>query len=290
VRGLAAYSETNGGTLPEHLINGYQMRYEVYGQGQPLVMIHGGLGGGEGCAPLLQHHVPALSRQFKLIVYDRRAAGRSSTPEDGYSMANYAQDLYCLLTYLETSDAHVLGSSAGGPIAMQFALDHPEMTDTLLLVNTMSYVQEGERAVRQRELDQMREDEASFGKLASTERALDSRWPGLRETQPDRFQRLLNINLERFEGIVRTIQSYLDVGDSIESRLSELALPTLIIHGDFDSRISVNCSRQLQKAIAGSELYIVPGAEHGLMSNQPELVRSLIFQFLQRRVAQASPV
>jgi pimeloyl-ACP methyl ester carboxylesterase len=101
---------------------------------------------------------------------------------------------------------------------------------------------------------------------------------------------LLNINLERFEGIVRTIQSYLDVGDSIESRLSELALPTLIIHGDFDSRISVNCSRQLQKAIAGSELYIVPGAEHGLMSNQPELVRSLIFQFLQRRVAQASPV
>jgi len=276
--------------VPEQLINGYQMHYEVYGQGQPLVMIHGGLGGGEGCAALVEHHAPTLSRQFKLIVYDRRAAGRSSTPEVGYGVTNCAQDLYCLLVHLGASNAHVLGSSAGGPIAMQFALDHPEMTDSLLLINTMSYAQESERAVRQRELDQLRADEASFGRLASIERALDRRWPGLRQTQPARFQRLLDLNLERFEGIASTIQSYLDIGDAIESRLSELAMPTLIVHGDFDSRISVNCSRQLQKAIAGSELYIVPGAEHGLLSNQPELVRNLIFQFLQRRVAQASPV
>jgi 3-oxoadipate enol-lactonase len=266
------------------------MHYEVYGQGQPLVMIHGGLGGGEGCAALVRHHASFLSRQFKLIVYDRRAAGKSSTPEDGYSMTNYAQDLFALLTHLETSIAHVLGSSAGGPIAMQFALDHPEMTDTLLLINTMSYAQETERAVRQRELDRMRADEASFGKLTSTEGALESRWPGLRETQPDRFQRLLTINLERFEGIASTVQSYLDVGDSIESRLPELTVPTLIVHGDFDSRISVNCSRQLQKAIAGSELYIVPGAEHGLVSNEPQLIRDLIFQFLNRRAAHASAV
>lgn len=71
--------------MPEQLINGYQMHYEVYGQGQPLVMIHGGLGGGEGCAAFVDHHASTLSRQFKLIVYDRRAAGQSSTPADGYS-------------------------------------------------------------------------------------------------------------------------------------------------------------------------------------------------------------
>ena len=173
---------------------------------------------------------------------------------------------------------------------MQFALDHPDMTDTLLLINTMSYALESERAVRQRELNQLRADEASIGKLASTEHALASRWPGLGESQPARFQKLLDINLERFEGIASTVQGYLDIGDSIESRLSELAVPTLIVHGDSDSRISVNCSHQLQKAIAGSELYIVPGAEHGLLSKEPELVRDLIFQFLQRRAAQTSPV
>lgn len=276
--------------MPEQLINGYQMHYEVYGQGQPLVMIHGGLGGGEGCAAFVEHHASTLSRQFKLIVYDRRTAGRSSTPDDGYSIKNCSQDLYALLTHFEVPNAHILGSSAGGPIAMQFALDHPDMTDTLLLINTMSYASASERAVRQRELEQLRADEASIGKLASTERALESRWPGLRETQPARFQRLLDINLERFEGIANTIQSYLDIGDSIESRLSELTMPTLIVHGDSDSRISVNCSNLLQNAIAGSELYIVPGAEHGLLSNEPELVRNLMLQFLQRMTAHVSPV
>ena len=171
---------------------------------------------------------------------------------------------------------------------MQFALDYPEMTDTLLLINTTSYSQESERAVRQRELDQMRADEASLGKQASAERALESRWPELRETQPARFQRLLDINLERLEGIASTIQSYLDIKDSLESRLAEFTMPTLIVHGDADSRIPVTCSHQLQNGIPGSELYIVPGAEHGLLANEPELVRNVMFQFLERMAQQTS--
>jgi 3-oxoadipate enol-lactonase len=268
--------------MPEELINGYRMHYEVHGQGDALVMIHGGLGGGEGCSSFVEHHAPALSPRFQLIVYDRRAAGQSETPADGYSIANYAQDLFLLLERLGVAQAHILGSSAGGPIAMQFALDHPEMTRTLLLINTMSYVQESERAVRQQELEQLYATEAANGWLAAAEGALESRWPGLRQAQPDRFQRLLDIHLDRFDGIAKTIQSYLDIGDSVESRLSEIPAPTLIVHGDADSRIPVRCGRQLQDSIPGSELYIVPGAEHGLLANESELVRNLILQFLER--------
>ena len=273
--------------MPVQLLNGYQMHYEVYGQGPPMVMIHGGLGGGEGSAAFVEHQATALSRRFKLIVYDRRTAGRSSTPEEGYSIENYAQDLHSLLEHLDVSSAHILGSSAGGPIAMLFALNHPEMTDSLILINTMSYVQKRERAVRQLELDQLRADEIALGRSASTEKALESRWPGLREAQPVQFQRLVDINLDRFEGIASTIQSYLDIGDSIESRLSQVTMPTLIIHGDADSRIPFQCSQQLQKIIPGSELYIIPGAEHGILSNEPELVRKVMLQFLERVTTKA---
>jgi 3-oxoadipate enol-lactonase len=271
-----------GETMPDEVINGYRMHYEVYGQGQPLVMAHGGLGGGEGCASLVEHHASILSPRFRTIFYDRRAAGRSEMPAEGYSIENYAYDLYCLLKHLDVSRAHILGTSASGPIAMRFALEHPGMTETLLLINTMSYVQETERAVRQRELDQLKADEAAYGKRAAAENALEARWPGLRQTQPGRFQKLLEINLERFDGLARTIQSYLDIGDSLESRLSELTLPTLIVHGDADSRIPVACGQQLQKGIPGSELHIIPGAEHGLLTNEPERVRNLIYQFLER--------
>jgi pimeloyl-ACP methyl ester carboxylesterase len=274
--------------VPEELINGYRMHYEVYGRGEPLVMIHGGLGGGEGSAAFVQHHATVLSRRFRMIVYDRRAAGGSESPADGYSVENYARDLLTLLRHLGVERAHVLGSSAGGPIAMRFALDYPEMTQTLLLINTMSYAQAGERAVRQRELDDLLARADSEGRQASVERALEARWPGLRNAEPARFSRLVEINLEQFDGIARTIQSYLDIGDSLESRLSELQMPVLIVHGDADSRIPVRCGQQLQNSIPGAELYIVPGAEHGLLSNEPELLRNVIFQFLERMAPETS--
>lgn len=268
--------------MADALINGYEMHYEVHGQGPVLVMIHGGLGGGEGSAALVEHHASILARRFRVIFYDRRGAGQSSTPTEGYSLEDYSQDLYSLLRHLDVSQAHILGSSAGGPIAMQFALDHPDMTETLLLINTMSYVQQTERAVRQQELDRLQAKVSSLGTRAAAAEALEERWPQLHLTEPTRFQKLLDLNQERAEAIAQTIQSYLDIGSSLESRLDELTMPTLILHGDSDSRIPLACGQQLQNSIGSAELYIIPGAEHGLLSNEPRMVRSLIYGFLER--------
>lgn len=271
--------------MPQAEINGFQMYYETHGAGPALVMIHGGLGGGEGCAPTLTHHAAALSPAFQVIAYDRRAAGRSATPTDGYSIANYSADLRALLDHLGVEQAHILGSSAGGPIALRFALDYPQSVKTLLLINTMTYVQESERAVRQRELDAIKQAEREQGRAAAVETGLTARWPGLQETDPAQFAKLRAINLEQYDGIVQTIQSYLDIGDSLESRLSELKMPTLIVHGDADSRINVDCGRQLHQGIAGSQLRIIPGAEHGLLTNEPGQTRGLILDFLAQAAA-----
>lgn len=275
-----------GEIVPEAIINGFRMYYETHGNGQPLVMIHGGLGGGEGCAQMMGHHAEILSGQFQVVSYDRRAAGRSETPGDGYSIPTYAEDLHSLLEHLGIARAHILGSSAGGPIALQFALDHPEMTLSLLLINTMTYVQESERAVRQSELEEIRQALSEGGKEAAVEAGLDSRWPGLRESDPEQFARLKAINVEQFDGIVKTIQSYLDIQDSLESRLHEISMPSMIVHGDADSRINIACGLQLHQGIAGSEFHVIPGAEHGLLTNEARRMRGLIEEFLAETAAQ----
>ena len=141
--------------MPDQVINGYRMHYEIYGQSPTLVMIHGGLGGGVGSATMVERHASILARHFRIIFYDRRGAGKSESPADGYSLEGFAEDLHSLLVQLNVVRGHILGSSAGGPIALQSALEHPEMTETLLLLNTMSYCQEAERRVRQQELEQI---------------------------------------------------------------------------------------------------------------------------------------
>ena len=267
--------------MPKEPINGYQMYYEVHGDGSPLVMIHGGLGGGEGSASMVQHHSGAFSGDYRFISYDRRAAGKSETSSGGYDLPNQVQDLRELLNRLDVTHAHVLGSSAGGPIAMRFALDHPEMTDSLLLVNTMSYNSQPERQARQNELDSLLSNEAALGRPAAVEQALEARQPALRQDDPAQFTKLSQINLERFDGIIMSIRAYLDIGDSIESRLAELTMPTMIVHGDADTTIPVECGIHLHQCIPHSEFHIFPGAQHGLMANEPRRMANMITEFLE---------
>ena len=274
--------------MPEETINGYKMHYEVNGDGQPLVMIHGGLGGGEGSAAMVEHHSDTFSGDYKFICYDRRAAGRSETPADGYDLPNQVQDLRALLDRLDVSHAHILGSSAGGPIAMSFALGYPEMVDSLMLINTMSYASHDERQARKLELDNLLANEAAHGREAAVEKALEIRQPKLRQDDPAQFSKLSQVNLERFDGIIKSIQSYLDIADSIESRLAEISMPTMIVHGDADITIPVGCGIRLHELIAHSEFHIFPGAEHGLMANEPRRMGNMIVEFLDEIIVRQS--
>ncbi len=264
-------------------INGYQMHYEVFGEDDTpaMALIHGGLGGGDGSKDTINRQAAALSAEYRCVFYDRRACGQSDAPAGGYDIPNCARDLRMLLEHLGIVKAHILGSSAGGPIAMQFALDYPEMTDTLILVNTMSYSEEAQREVRRQELRQLKERVAAVGRQAAVEQAIADRFPQLASEDPERFARIAAENLERIDGIAATHQAYVDIGDSLESRLSELEMPVTIAHGDQDSRIPIECGYSLKDGIRQAQMYIIGGAEHGLMTNEAaERTRNMIMMWL----------
>lgn len=277
--------------MPFAEINGYRMHYEVFGDenAPTLALIHGGLGGGDGSKDTINRQAGALSAEYRCVFYDRRSCGESDSPADGYDIPNCARDLAALLGHLGIDRAHILGSSAGGPIATQFALDFPVMTESLILVNTMSYSQEAQREVRRQELRRLKERVAAEGRTAAVQRGLSDRFPGMESEDPARFARIVQDNLGRLDGIAATHQAYIDIGDSLENRLAELRMPVTIIHGDADSRIPVECGHSLHAGIPHSQLHIIPGAEHGLMTNDAAVTtREIVLDFLgQERAAAA---
>ncbi|MCY3556875.1 MAG: alpha/beta hydrolase [Gemmatimonadetes bacterium] len=126
--------------MPYACLNEYRMFYEVRGEGEAAVFIHGGF-------PSIDMHLRAPSigawtweTEFaaacRFIAYERRGCWRSARTESGYDLENQAEDLVALLNHLEVDAAHVIGSSAGGPIALLFAATYPERTRTLVLAGT----------------------------------------------------------------------------------------------------------------------------------------------------------
>ncbi len=115
-------------------VNGIEIYYEAHGVGDPLLLIMG-LGAN---TTNWWAQVPDLSAAFRVITFDNRGAGRSTKPNESYSIAQMADDTAGLLDALEVDSAHVFGMSMGGMIALQYALRHPERTRALVLGGTMT--------------------------------------------------------------------------------------------------------------------------------------------------------
>jgi len=111
-------------------VNGTHLYYEITGEGHPLVLIHGNTLD----VRMWEDQVEAFAANYQVIRYDMRGFGRSALPTaETYAPAD---DLGALLSFLGLTHAHILGLSRGGVVAIDFALTYPEMTDTLVVVDT----------------------------------------------------------------------------------------------------------------------------------------------------------
>ena len=108
-------------------VNKTQLYYEVTGEGQPLVLVHSG--GFD--RRLWDEQFTMFADHYKVLRYDVRGHGESPPPTKPYSDA---EDLYSLFQWLHIEKAHLVGLSLGSSIVIDFALAHPQMVDTLILV------------------------------------------------------------------------------------------------------------------------------------------------------------
>ncbi len=116
-------------------VNGVRTRYYEAGEGEPLVLIHGGFTGGSSTANVWSRNIHGLAKQFRVYAVDRLGSGLTGNPENGdYSNAAQVEFIHQFVGALTLERVHLVGHSAGGAVAFYTALDHPEMVKTLAIV------------------------------------------------------------------------------------------------------------------------------------------------------------
>jgi pimeloyl-ACP methyl ester carboxylesterase len=113
-------------------VNGLKMYYEVYGQGKPIVLLHGSY----MSIPLnWSHIIPLLAKDRKVIVTEMQGHGRTKDISREFSYEGMADDVSGLLKHLSIDSADIVGYSMGGGVAFQFAVRHPEQVRRLVVLS-----------------------------------------------------------------------------------------------------------------------------------------------------------
>lgn len=113
-------------------VNGIELYYEIHGEGEPLILLHGGLGAIE----MFGEVVPMLAAGRQVIGIDLQGHGRTADIDRPLTFEAMADDVAALITFLGFEKADVMGYSLGGGVALQTAIRHPDVVRKLVLVST----------------------------------------------------------------------------------------------------------------------------------------------------------
>jgi len=273
-------------------INGINICYEIIGEGDPLILIHGFGSSKEGWK-LAQ--VGPLSEHFKVIIIDNRGAGKSDRPDEPYLMEMFAQDIKELMDHLNIQKAHILGGSLGGMIAQVFALNYPEKVDKLILINTTSSFPKSPSGI------EMYKNNKIAKYYAIMEDSIKSFWDYGIGGYNRNFRKMLKENPEAkihnmftVEDLIRenayspsTPQDSINQTNAllhfnVTERLHEIKNETLIITATHDKTLPRSMSEIIHEKIPNSNLVLIEKAGHGSPVEKAPEINDHIIKFLEK--------
>lgn len=252
--------------MPTVEVGDIRMHYELAGSGPTAVLVPGLSLDSRVWAPV----AGALSPALTCLMPDPRGAGLSDVPRGPYDITRMAGDLFGLLMILGVDAALVVGHSMGGYLALQLALDSPEIVRGLVLVSTS--------ATGRRSLLGM-SDEARRALLRTSgpveeivrDNVLASVGTRFLELHQDRVEAFIEQRLDR-PPRGRGVQAQREAADAFDARdrLWEVRCPCTVIHGTGDRLIPVERGRELAAGIEGARLVELPEIGHLPQLEAPE--------------------
>jgi pimeloyl-ACP methyl ester carboxylesterase len=228
-------SPTAGKTEP---INDMQMYYEIRGDGEPLVLLHGFTGVGSNWELVFQE--PPVG--FQLIIPDLRGHGRSTNPSNTFTFRQAALDVYGLLDRLEVRRFKGVGLSAGGNTLLHMATQQPDRVEAMALVSAAPYFPPQARAI--------------MAQTGGQERS-ETEWAQMRGWHPQGDEQIQALWAQG----AAFKDSYEDLNFT-PPLLSTITARTLIVHGDRDPLYPVSLAVELFASVPRSFLWVIPNGGH----------------------------
>ncbi len=253
-------------------IPGGKLYYEVAGEGDWIILIHDG----NLHSVAWEEQYPVLSKTYRVVRYDRRGYGRSPQPEKPYSDL---EDLGEVFGQLKIDKAVLMGMSAGGGLAIDFALEHPDKVTGLVLVGAVvsGFGYTDHMTTRGGNLDP---------KILSDPAKMADYWC---HRDPYTFYEG-NIEARRrgYEYLMNSLQNYkMDkfrllkrVGRPALPNLKEIKVPALIIVGEYDIPDCHAHAGAIEAGISGSKRVIINKAGHIVPLEQPAIFNETALIFL----------
>jgi len=238
-------------------VNGVKVWYAVFGHGQPVLLLHGGLAN----ANYWGHQVRALQRHYQVIVMESRGHGRSSRNQEPYGYDLMASDVVALLDHLGIKKTAIVGWSDGAIIGLDIAMKHPERVSRLFAFAANS-------------------DPSGVADIASNDvfNAYIAR-------AGEEYKRLSPTPTE-YKGFVDEITKMWESQPKwTASDLAAIKVPIWIVDGDRDEAIKRDNTAFMAASIPGAGLLIQPQVSHFSFLQDPEQFNDDVLHFLGRKDA-----
>jgi pimeloyl-ACP methyl ester carboxylesterase len=235
-------------------VNGIKVWYAMFGRGEPVVLLHGGLAN----ANYWGHQVRALQRHYQVIVMDSRGHGRSSRNQEPYGYDLMASDVVALLDHLKIRKTAVVGWSDGAIIGLDIAMKHPERVSRLFAFAANS-------------------DPSGVADIASSDvfNAYIARAGG-------EYKRLSPTPNEYKSFVAEITKMWESQPKWTGSDLAAIKVPTWIVDGDHDEAIKRENTEFMAANIPGAGLLIQPEVSHFSFLQDPEQFSDDVLHFLGR--------
>ncbi|MFI5394298.1 MAG: alpha/beta fold hydrolase [Candidatus Binatia bacterium] len=259
--------------MPSVDVKGARLYYEEAGSGPAVVFAHGG--GGD--LSQWRHQMPVFAQQYRAIAYDARGHGQSRATADHFTMSDCAEDITALLGHLGISRAHLIGATLGGVAGLEFALAHPEVAQTLVLISTAPDTTDEMRArfeasaevAGSGDLTDFAEGFINF--IFSSAYAEDHP-----EEVADFRRRLEGIDPQGYAQSIRALGNRPD----LSPRLGGLHAPALVVTGALDPiPTSVPGAALLARSLPNVRTEVIPGAAHLPHIERPDIFNRLVLDF-----------